>query len=674
MVRIKYSIFAFTITLISGLFGASRVWAQTGADPFREQWSYSVADVYRAWNYTGRLEDVVVAVIDNGFDYTHPDIAPNLWLNKKEIPDNGIDDDNNKYIDDVYGWNFIDGTNNPLPDVAEISDTDLIHHGTVVAGIIGAVGNNGRDGSGIARNVKLMNLKVVDNVGSGLLKTVVEAIYYAVDNGAKIINMSMVGSGEAPEVRKAIHYAYGRGVTVVAAAGNNITDLNTAPAFPVCSDIGDPFTSVIGVTAVDQSRRLATFSNIGATCVDITAPGVNIGGPMRYAPSEGHTLSYQTGWNGTSFAAPFISAGAALIRGIQPTWNPDQITRTLFSTVHHTAATDERAYREAYGKGLIQIGAAVETAATGQVPDPRIFVTGDKDTAFVAPRRLVLSGNSSDMVYQMLGENKEILKSSIIKDAEAVTSFRDSNGNAYYALIKPKNKTEKYVSIYDYNWTRRFRWSFEVRGKNYEILAADIMGDENKEIILMATSAGREELRVFYMDGTVMGDLSQNTTHLGATGSVGRNLANEGDELLYAYRSSASSVVITRITKDQGREIVNQPVLRSLGSVSYLYDKELDQEFIVIGSGVGTAPQVNVFTRAGELAYTFRPYDLSFRGGVKVLSMIYGDAGVERIITVPKQGIYTLRIFDYSGAMFEDMAVDQVLTKGKDVRATVAPF
>lgn len=670
MVSIKKSIFIAGFLLVNVFFGISSVHAQMPNDPFAKQWSYETADVYRAWEYTGKLNEVVVAVIDNGFDYTHPDLVSNLWVNKKEIQNNGIDDDLNGFVDDVNGWNFIDENNNPLPNVAEISDTSLISHGTVVAGIIGATGNNGLDGVGVSKMVKLMNLKVVDNVGTGLLATVVKAIYYAVDNGANVINMSLVGSGVAPEIRKAIQYAYEHGVTVVAAAGNNRSDLNVIPDFPVCSDAYDPYASVIGVSAIDQSRRLAVFSNIGSTCIDMTAPGVDVAGPVRYAPSKGFSVSYEQGWNGTSFAAPFVSAAAALIKSIQPLWNPDQITRTLFSTARHTPANDERAYRETYGKGLIQIGAAVDAAAVGKVPESRLFVAGEKDNSFTAPRRLIVNGNSGDTVYEMLGENSEVLHSMGIRDAEALTSFRDKNGNAYYAVIKPKNKTERFVSIYDYNWTRRFRWSFDAHGRNYEIAAADISGDSNKEIILVATDPGHEDIQVFHMDGTFIGNLSQNQVHLGATVAV----ANQTNELLYAYRSNVNTVVFARIIKGEARTTLFESPLKSLGGVSYLYDKNTNQELLVVGSGVGTTPSVNIFSHDGVLLHSFRPYSLSFRGGVKVLSILYGEDGLEQIVVIPKVGMYSMRIFDYTGSMYEDINIDPVLTNGRNVLATVAPF
>ena len=221
--------------------------AQLPNDPNVHQWSYELLNVAHAWDYTQGSQDVVVAIIDNGFDTFHPDLFANVWQNKNEIAGNGLDDDNNGYIDDVYGWDFHDplrdepgyadgtfslGDNDPRPDVLSLAAKGIevrrhFHHGTVVAGIIGAVGNNSFDGAGINWHVRLMNLKVTDdNTGQGRISALAEAILYAVNNGADIINFSVVGSDDE-RMRQAIAYAYDHGVAMVAASGNSMFNLNS---------------------------------------------------------------------------------------------------------------------------------------------------------------------------------------------------------------------------------------------------------------------------------------------------------------------------------------------------------------------------------------------------------------------------------------------------------------
>ena len=265
----KYLLSIFAVLLLPlGVF------AKTPNDPNLKQWSYNDLNVEDAWNITTGSRSVVVAVIDNGFDTYHPDLAGNVWYNTREIEGNGIDDDQNGYVDDIVGWNFVPtdmnkggvvdeteakGNNDPRPDVSALSDRDkqrnVYSHGTVIAGIIGARGNNGILETGINWQVQLMNIKVVGNEGSGEAAPVPAAIHYAVDNGADIINISMVSDEHRVELTDAINYAYAKGVAVVAAAGNESRSLVLEPRYPVCSDTETGVNKVLGVSAIDESHR-----------------------------------------------------------------------------------------------------------------------------------------------------------------------------------------------------------------------------------------------------------------------------------------------------------------------------------------------------------------------------------------------------------------------------------
>lgn len=355
--------------------------AKISNDPQSEQWGYEDTGVYRAWDVTTGSRKVVVAVIDNGFDRFHPDLRRNVWKNVDEIPNNRKDDDKNGYIDDVWGWNFVPedinnngkidhsekkGNNNPTPDVINLSDADIergvFHHGTVVAGIIGARGNNKQDGAGLNWRVRLMNIKILGNSGSGAVAPLAQAIRYAVNNGADVINVSMVGD-ESADLKTAINYAYRKGVVIVAAAGNNFSDLNLGPGYPICIDATSSKMLVLGVSAIGKDHRLARFSNVGSDCIDITAPGVGINSTARYSPPDGLLETYRRDWQGTSFAAPFVSGAAALIKSIQPTWRSKEIYQAILKSVHRTPPDDPEAYAELYGWGLLQVDKAVEYAA-----------------------------------------------------------------------------------------------------------------------------------------------------------------------------------------------------------------------------------------------------------------------------------------------------------------------
>src|SRR6266567_3961257 len=212
--------------------------------------------------------NVVVAVIDTGVDYRHPDLAANMWTNPGEIPNNGTDDDHNGYVDDYYGYDFIDG-------VADPSDSGI--HGTHVSGTVAAVGNNHLGVIGVDYQAKIMALKVSNN-GSNLTDSaIIGAIQYATlmkQRGINIaaINASFGGPGFDSAMRSAIQSAGNAGIIFCAAAGNNTNNNDVTPSYPASYRL----TNMIVVAASDQNDVLANFSNYGATTVDLTAPGVNI--------------------------------------------------------------------------------------------------------------------------------------------------------------------------------------------------------------------------------------------------------------------------------------------------------------------------------------------------------------------------------------------------------------
>src|SRR3989338_8135876 len=160
---------------------------------FSRQWYLPKIGAVEAWDKTTGPPDVIVAVLDTGFDLDHPDIAPNLWTNQGEIGSDGKDNDGNGFVDDLRGYDFVDDDGLPLPDQTPPLDVSAIAHGTIIAGIIGAVGNNTEGIAGINWNVRLMSVRILNNVGSGSSFDARDAILYAVKNGADVINLSFTG-------------------------------------------------------------------------------------------------------------------------------------------------------------------------------------------------------------------------------------------------------------------------------------------------------------------------------------------------------------------------------------------------------------------------------------------------------------------------------------------------
>ncbi|WP_084284329.1 S8 family serine peptidase [Solirubrobacter soli] len=267
-----------------------------------EQWAVApdvVINLPEAWNLTSGA-GVTVAVIDSGARIEHPDLAPNIWTNFNEVPGNGIDDDNNGYIDDVHGVDL--SSTQPGQDVS-----DGFGHGTHVAGIIAAA-RNGRGVVGAAPQAKLMIIKALGNDGSGTTGSVAEGIRYAVANGARIINMSLTSTENDQRVADAVQTAAAANVLVVASAGNDSKDIDTQPAYPAA--LAAPNLLAVASTDPANGRDLSSYSNYGKLTVQVAAPGADI---LSTANDGGYVVK-----SGTSMAAPMVAGVAALVAAASP--------------------------------------------------------------------------------------------------------------------------------------------------------------------------------------------------------------------------------------------------------------------------------------------------------------------------------------------------------------------
>ena len=261
-------------------------------DPLFDR-SYGISKIGspKAWTeFTTGNRSVLVAVIDTGVDYTHEDLAANMWKNPKEIEDNAIDDDNNGFIDDIYGWNFVGNNNNPFDDN---------RHGTHVSGTIGALAGNGLGTIGVSPKVSIMACKFLSKDGWGTLDAAMKAITYAVANGAKVLNNSWGGGGFSQPLLDTIKAAERSGVLFVAAAGNSNNDNDKNPMYPASYDAPN----IVSVAATDTVDQKAFFSNFGKTTVDLGAPGVGV---FSSLPNN-----LYGNLSGTSMATPHVSGLAA---------------------------------------------------------------------------------------------------------------------------------------------------------------------------------------------------------------------------------------------------------------------------------------------------------------------------------------------------------------------------
>jgi thermitase len=297
-------------------------------------------DMENAWGIEQGDSTIVVCIIDTGDKLDHPEFAGRIWINSDEIPGNGIDDDGNTKVDDVNGWDFANSDNNPTDDEG---------HGTNVAGIIGANGNNSLGYAGVDWHCKLMILKGINSANWGYYSWWTDAIYYAVDNGAKVINMSLGGTGSSTTLQDAVTYALNHNVTIVACMMNDNSNTVYVPAF---------YTGVIAVGSTDANdhRSHPFFWDVNSgSCynsyISVVAPGNYI-----YGLAFDNNTEYGSYWGGTSQATPHVTGLASLILAQNPSLSPLQIKTILENTAEDQVgpvSEDTPGWDQYYGHGRI---------------------------------------------------------------------------------------------------------------------------------------------------------------------------------------------------------------------------------------------------------------------------------------------------------------------------------
>lgn len=314
----------------------------TANDPLlSKQWALRSdrgIDVAPAWEQ-GLGGEVTIAVIDTGVDLGHPDLRGNIWTNPGEIPGNGHDDDGNGRVDDVHGFDFVNGDGDPSDDNG---------HGTHVAGTAAAEGGNGVGVAGVAWRARIMSLKALDSESAGTVADAARAIRYAADNGARIVNTSFNGPGRSTVLEEAISYAESRGVLIAASAGNDGQNIDAQPSYPASY----PHGNVIATASTGTRGTLSSFSNRGRGSVDIAAPGEDI-------LSTANGGAYERRW-GTSMATPHVAGTLLLMAAAKPGISSPDLTAALLGTASRSRALDGDV-----STGALNAAAAVHTAVTG---------------------------------------------------------------------------------------------------------------------------------------------------------------------------------------------------------------------------------------------------------------------------------------------------------------------
>jgi subtilisin family serine protease len=368
---------------------------RTANDPgYAANWAVQKVNAPAAWDISTGNAQTVVAVIDTGFALNHEDLTNSWFVNASETGTtqiggrcwtgtsvnkntNNCDDDDNGYVDDWRGWNFSEVDNNPMAGRTNPNGAGVTH-GTEVTGLVGASGNNATGITTINWNTKIMPLQVLSDDGPGFTSDVAAAIYYAVDNGADVVNLSLGGSVFDPSLKSATDYAYENGVVVVAAAGNcgtgNEQGCTGLPAGSISYPAKNDHVISVGATNVNDQR--ASFSSYGAA-LDIVAPGSGTIVSPTWTPSNGTSL-YSGALYGTSFASPQVASLASLIKSIRPNSSVDDVTALLLASATKLPAMNGTAYVNELGHGIINAGNALTVASSlnATVAIPKLLQAG----------------------------------------------------------------------------------------------------------------------------------------------------------------------------------------------------------------------------------------------------------------------------------------------------------
>lgn len=648
------------------LWGAPGVFAAVPSDPlYQRQWYLEHLGMPAVWDRQTGSSDVIVAVIDSGVQIYHPDLRDNIWVNQREISGDGIDNDRNGYIDDVRGWDFMDNDPDPrpayTPECFATGECDKLAaiHGTFVAGIIGARGDNGEGVAGMTWRVRIMPLRALGADGSGNVHTVNEALRYAIRNGAQIVNLSFVGYMPDDDLRAALEEAHRAGVLVVAAAGNAGSfasiDLDTTKVFPVCFDALDGSNIVMGVAASDEYDRLAGFSNYGPSCIDTVAPGKNFFGLGLDDPAIPGIGDAYTGLvSGTSLAAPVVSGVAALIKSQVPRLPVNRLSRLISetsTTAVNLAISDfpdkaaaaiidpraifEKLSEDSYALGqyvaLIPLGAREGTLrihdGAGAVVDAFAFSGSPRPNARVAGGDLgvVITGadgkNSlstytyGDGSFQLTGYRPAF--SSVGAGAIGVSAFKNSRGTGVVTIASPAGAAATVVSYNDAGLSMHSFLAFGDRFTRSAFVATgNIDGDADEEVVVGAGIGGGPQVRVF-QGGAVQGQF-------------------------FAYPSadrSGVAVAVGDLASDGAQEIVTVPA-------------------------AGKPALVRVWSGAGKQLSEFYAYDRRFTSGAVVaVGDVLIDDGNE-IIVAPRTGAQPVRIFSAAGKLLAEWYPDGTVYAG----------
>ncbi|MFA6322225.1 MAG: S8 family serine peptidase [Candidatus Buchananbacteria bacterium] len=578
----------------------------------RDAWSSDLL----AREQLGLTRRPIIAVLDSGVYLDHPDLKNKIWKNKDEVSADKIDNDGNGFVDDVNGWNFVDNNSNVNPLTTGSYAVDAVNHGTLVAGIAAAENNNNLGITGMSWSAEIMPLRVLDSQGEGDVYSVIQAIEYAVNNGADVINMSFIGTGYSQALADAIKSANSRGVILVAAAGNtdpkiNGIDMTISKSYPVCYNGASGENLVIGVASVGKNLVKSDFSNYG-DCVDLVAPGEDMYSTMYFQSGniEFNRL-YGGGWSGTSLAVPLVSATAATIKSLRPNLSAAEVTDYLLSNTKDIYSYNPT-FRGKLGSGLLDAGKTIDAILTKPVPKQILY-------------------SQQDYLVAALG-NRSFPQIKIIK----------SDGTVFKSF---------------------FAYSPNFKGEIFAV-SGDVNGDGKEEIITSPGFGGGPHIRVLNIDGQPLAQFFayDKWVYNGVNVAVGDVNGDGKEEIITGPgKGGKPEVKIFNSTGKLLSSFLAYDNSSAYGVKVATGDVDRDgRSEIITGLGAGGTPLVKVFTDQGKVISQFYAFNQYSKFGVNVAcGSVYGDGQPEIIASLGKGNQPLVRLFNYRGELLNSFFVNE---------------
>lgn len=651
---------------------------------YDQQWYLEKIHASEAWDMTLGHRNVIVAVIDTGIDITHPDI--NFWHNSNEIPADSVDNDHNGYVDDVSGWNFADQNNNVMPDITTVhkGSEDIIHHATSVAGIIGAIPNNNEGIAGVSWKAEIMPLKIANAGGSTTTAIIVDAIRYAVDNGAEVINISLVSvdSSYDEAFRGAIDYAYKNNVLVVAAAGNGDEDLaphgfdlNKHPVYPACFVDNNLNRLSLGVGATDRNDEKAVFSNYGNTCVDVSAPGVEMISTL-FTEKNNSNLTNQYGgyWAGTSFATPLVSGAAAYMRSINPDISVQEMMQILRNSGDNLIIQDESLSGQLGVR--LNLADVVRAVNTNSIPEEKKVKDTLEEEQVAQPNQIVVYGGKRPLTYYTAPYQSGIPEVSILNndftlkkrflayntwetDGIEVHPFID-NTSIPNIVTAPGPGASPYIRLFTEGGilTQEFlAYSNSFKG-GVHLAVGNVDSDDDYEMITVPRSHGGPHVRIFDKTGNLKGQFfAYDSSYRGGLQVTTGDVTGDGiDEIIIGLGSNAEPRVKIFTMKGEllSEFMAYAPTFN--GGVSVIAADVTGDGItdIITGARRGGGPHIRIFDMHGNVLSQFFAYDLTFRGGVLLGRYDENQDGVADILVTPQGNEVQTKVFNWQGTLVND--------------------